>query len=362
MPASRSTRAGPELRRGDLRSLPRRTYRFRVLGMGLAGLAFGSVLYENHAPWSSWAWLVFSCLLWPHLAYAIAVRSKDPLLAELRNFMVDSMFAGSWVPLMQFNVLPSVVLITVVTADKINSGIRDLWLRSLPGLAAALLGVGLLTGFALKPQTSMLVLLACLPMLVVHTMAVALGSYKLVRRVQRQNHHLEALSRVDALTGLDSRRHWESQAEALLHRHHGDGHDASLMLVDVDRFKDINDRYGHSAGDDVLRGIAELIRRGMWADSHAGRLGGDEFAVALSVDMGEAASSAEHIRAAVERLDFPRYPGLRCSISIGLAPAPDDAQLGLREWLEAADRALYGAKHAGRNRTVGRDTLFEAGN
>jgi diguanylate cyclase len=340
----------------NLHSLPRRTYRFRVLGMGLAGLPLAMVFREQQATWPYWAWLVATCLAWPHLAYWLARRSSDPLQAELRNFMIDSAFAGSWVPLMHFNLLPSVLVLTVVTADKVNSGIRALWLRSLPGMLGAGVVAGLLAGFWLQPRTSMWVLLACLPIMVIHTLAVSVSSYRLVRRVQKQNRQLEQLSRLDALTGLDNRRHWQDQAEQLLLRHQRLGEAATLLLLDVDRFKDINDRFGHAVGDDVLCAIAVLIRDCVAETGPAGRLGGDEFVVALPCDLAAAELQAERLRAAVEALELANYPGLRCSISVGMAPAPDGA-LGLREWLEAADRALYRAKHAGRNRTAGRDVL-----
>jgi diguanylate cyclase len=341
-----------QLRATRLQTLPQRTYRFRTLGMGLAALPVGAVLAELGAPWPAWAWMVFSCLLWPHLAYWLARRAPDPFLAELRNFVGDSMFAGSWAPLMHFNLLPSVVLVTVVTADKVNAGVRGLWLRSLPWMAGGMLMAGLLSGFAFAPMSSMRVILACLPIMVIHTLAVSLGSYKLVRRVQRQNLQLEELSRIDALTGLDGRRHWEAQAEAMLQAHRERGTPATLMLVDVDRFKLINDRHGHAVGDDVLRAIAERLRAALPPESHAGRLGGDEFVVALPCDLASAAGAAEAVRAVVESLEFPRSPGLRCSVSLGLASAPGGV-LGLREWLEAADRSLYAAKSAGRNRTAG---------
>lgn len=306
--------AATVVRASNLHSLPQRSYRFRVLGMGLASLPLAAVFHENHASWPSWAWLVITCLIWPHLAYYLARRSRDPFHAELRNFMIDSIFAGSWAPLMLFNVLPSVLLLTVVTADKVNSGIRDLWLRSLPGMGMAMIAAGLLTGFALQLQTSMPVLLACLPILVIHTLAVSLSSYRLVRRVQRQNIQLE----------------------------------------------DINDRYGHAVGDDVLCGIADLIRREFPADSYAGRLGGDEFVIALPGALPEAEAQAERLRGLVQTLDFANMPGLHCSISIGLAQAPEP-ELGLREWIEAADRSLYRAKHAGRNRVAGHDAVQAPG-
>lgn len=345
----------PPVRSRALQTLPQRTYRFRVLGMGLASLPVAAVMTELHAGWVSWSWMFFSCLLWPHLAYAWARCGRDPFRSELRNFVIDSAIAGSWVPLMHFNVLPSIVLITVVIADKVNSGVRNLWLYALPVTALTLLLGSIATGFAYRPETSMTVLLASLPILVIHTLAVSLSSYKLVRRVQRQNLQLEELSRVDALTGLANRRHWQVLAEELLQQHLAKGQVATLMLLDVDRFKEINDRFGHAVGDDVLCGIAGVVEQITNGNGLAGRLGGDEFVIALPVALDTASATAERVRAAVEAMDFPKVPGLQCSVSIGLAEPPD-ADLGLREWIEAADRALYRAKRGGRNTTAGRET------
>ncbi|HBD18790.1 MAG TPA: diguanylate cyclase AdrA, partial [Arenimonas sp.] len=83
----------------------------------------------------------------------------------------------------------------------------------------------------------------------------------------------------------------------------------------------------------------------------AGRLGGDEFAIALPATQAEAEVVAERLRESVQAFSLPQAPGLRCSVSIGLAQARDD-DLGLREWIESADKALYRAKHGGRNRTA----------
>src|SRR5688500_10649264 len=85
-----------------LKSLPRRTYPFRVLGLGFGAMAVFAVLYEIDAAWPAWAWSVFGCLVWPHVAFIVAFRSRDPFRAELRNFMLDSVLAGSLVPLMHF--------------------------------------------------------------------------------------------------------------------------------------------------------------------------------------------------------------------------------------------------------------------
>jgi diguanylate cyclase len=336
--------------------LPWRTYRLRMLGMGLAALPVVAVMSELGTSWPGWAWMVLSCILWPHIAFLVATRSRDPLRAELRNFVVDSMLAGSWVPLMHFNLLPSAVLLTVVSADKINTGVRGLWLRALPAMLLTLVAVGLVTGFRVDYESSTLVVLACLPIMTIHTLAVSASAYRLVRKVQHQNLQLDEMMRRDALTGLDSRGHWLAQAEAVLQRHQEQGEPATLVMLDLDHFKQINDRYGHSAGDDVLRALAACIRQRLGPDEHAGRLGGDEFAIVLGRGQSGAEAFAESLRIAVETVEFARHPALRCSISLGLAPPPDRG-LGLREWMEAADRALYRAKREGRNRAAGRDVL-----
>ncbi len=328
--------------------LYRRTYRFRVLGMGLAALPIAVVLTELDAGASTWAWLVVSCIVWPHVAWLAAHHSRDPFDAELRNFVVDSMIAGSWVALMQFNALPSAMLVAVSTADRISSGVRGLWLRALPWLAATIAATGLATGFAFAPQTSMRVVLACLPLMVIHTLAVSYNNYRLVRRVQAQNQRLAELNRIDPLSGLANRRHWEDRA-AQLYRLPAD-QAATLLIVDIDHFKAINDTHGHAVGDDVLRAIATAIQPLLPAGSHAGRLGGDEFAVAMPGSRDEAAAVAERMRAVVENIELASAPGLRSTLSIGFAERAGDASL--REWIERADRALYRAKNAGRNRAM----------
>jgi diguanylate cyclase len=343
-------------RASALESLHHRTYRFRILGMGLGGVPVAVVLAETAATWPLWAWMVFGCLLWPHLAYAMARSSADPFAAERRNLAIDSLLAGSMVPLMQFNLLPSVVLLTVTTADKINSGIRNLWLRSLPGMVLGLLVCGALTGFAWRPDTSMAALLASLPLLVIHTLAVSLSGYHLIRKVQKQNLRLDELNRIDALTGLETRAHWEAQAEAALAAFQSRAEPSTLMLLDLDRFKEINDRHGHAIGDDVLRAVADVIRRTIPESSHAGRLGGDEYAVLLPLTLVQAHEVVEQISVAMEALRFPRVPMLRCTISIGLAEPPASG-LNLREWSEAADRAMYRAKQARRRGAASRDEI-----
>src|SRR5690606_21633146 len=256
--------------------------------------------------------------------------------------------AGAWVPLLHFNLLPSVLLVTLTTVDKISAGVQRLWVRSLPGMVGAMLVTGLFTGFAFQPETSTMVLLASLPIIVIHTIAVSLASYRLIRQVTRQNLMLDELRRTDTLTGLYGRGYWREQADLALDRHQPSGEPAGLVLLDLDHFKGINDGHGHGTGDEVLRGLAAAIRRNIRPDDFAGRLGGDEFAVLLpGVSAADAERTARRICEAVASMTVFEQPGLRPTISVGVAAA--DGHDDLQGWLDAADAALYQSKREGRN-------------
>ncbi len=334
-----------------LRQLYRRTYVLRMLGMGLGAIPVAAVLEQRHAGWPAWSWMALVCFLWPHLAFLAARRSSDPATTERRNLLLDSFFAGTCAPLMHFNLLPSVVLIAVVAADKVTTGIRGLWLRSLGWTAAGIVLGALPTGFAATPASDMTVVIASLPILVIHTLVVSVISYNLVRRLQFQNLRLKELAHTDPLTGLHTRRHWEQRVAAILAARQPDA-DATLLLIDLDDFKVVNDTHGHPVGDDVLRAVGAIVREQMTDRGLAGRLGGDEIVLVLPVDLSGAGAIAERIRTEVERLRFPLAPSLRCTVSIGIAFRRRDGNHP-REWIEAADRALYQAKDAGRNRVGG---------
>ena len=333
--------------------LPRRVYPLRVLGMGLGGLVMSVVLMGRNASVLAWIGVVLPALVWPHVAYLLARRSADPYRAEIRNLMIDSALTAAWVPLMHFNLLPSVLLVTLTMVDKITTGIKGLWLRSLPGMLVAGLASAVATGFVFAPTTTMPVILACLPVLVLHTLSVSMVSYKLIRKVSHQNQQLDELRRVDAMTGLYGRSHWQQEAEAALLRHTSTGEKACLLMLDIDHFKRSNDQLGHTGGDEVIRAMAHIVRGCVRTTDCAGRYGGDEFAIILNgMDADAALQVAQRISAQVEAQQFRDFPGLRFTTSIGFAAA-DQRHTRLRDWLDAADIALYQAKHAGRNRVVG---------
>lgn len=323
-------------------------YPYRVLGMALGGLAAGAALYELDTSPVTWAYIAFVCLVWPHLAYWLAARSADPIRAEMRSLLIDSAIAGSMVPMMHFNLLPSTLLVTLTTVDKLSSGFPRLWLYSLPALVLGGVASALAFGTGFSPVTTMTVTLACLPVMLIHMIAVSVGRYQLIRKVTRQNRELDRLRRIDSLTGLSRRGDWEEHAERILSAD-TPGRTACILLIDVDHFKQINDRHGHQAGDATLRELAERMRKVMRPQDHIGRRGGDEFAILLPDTTQVAALAiAERLRRAVEQIRLQDYPGVTPTVSIGLAVEPI-APSHLDSWLELADNALYRAKHCGRN-------------
>ena len=316
-------------------------------------MVVGVVLWERHASAAAWAAMVLPAFVWPHVAYLITRHSQDPYRAETRNLLIDSAMAASFVPLMHFNLLPSVLLVTLTLVDKITTGIRGLWARSIPAMLGGGLVGTLLAGLHWAPDTSMRVIVACLPVMALHTISVSVVSYQLIRKTAHQNQLLVELRRVDALTGLFVRGHWQEQAEAALRRHHNTNQPACMLMMDIDHFRQINDQHGHTVGDEVIRALAHVARGNVRAVDCAGRYGGDEFAIVLpGMQARDALALAHRIREQTEGVRLRSLPGVRISSSIGVAPA-DHRHSNLRAWIDAADTALYAAKNGGRNRVAG---------
>jgi diguanylate cyclase (GGDEF)-like protein len=164
---------------------------------------------------------------------------------------------------------------------------------------------------------------------------------------------LQGMASTDARTGLGNTRAFDQMLEEELKARSGDEGVAVLML-DIDHFKEFNDRHGHPAGDEALRAFAEILRSCLRDRDIAARYGGEEFAVALpGVDEMAALNVAERIRSRTESTLISLAPGItdRITVSIGISSAPQQANNRVT-LLRLADEALYQAKLAGRNRVV----------
>jgi diguanylate cyclase (GGDEF)-like protein len=154
---------------------------------------------------------------------------------------------------------------------------------------------------------------------------------------------------LDPLTGVFNRRHMERCLSDAIERQRRSSAPTSLLLIDVDRFKSINDRFGHAAGDSVLKEIVSLVAKRSRKLDLLFRIGGEEFMLLLPDTQEPAATVvAEQLRASVAEL--PPLDGLQVTVSIGISELrPGESR---DTWMKHADDALYAAKKAGRNRVV----------
>jgi two-component system, cell cycle response regulator len=159
----------------------------------------------------------------------------------------------------------------------------------------------------------------------------------------------------DHLTGLANRRRFERQLEREVGRVERFSHPFTLLMLDIDNFKKLNDSFGHDAGDDAIRRLGKVLREGTRGIDLAARIGGEEFAVLLvetSKDVG--VEVAERLRASIKSLEIPRAGHI--TASFGVAECPNDAQTAA-DILKASDVALYEAKRNGRDQVVALESL-----
>lgn len=160
------------------------------------------------------------------------------------------------------------------------------------------------------------------------------------------------VSLTDTLTGVGNRRHFDETLATEVERAWRYGQRLSLVLLDIDNFKRVNDNWGHEAGDHVLRRVGALLRETLRRSDHVSRFGGEEFVVLMpGLGQDEAQVLAERIRGLLATLPMGKLPGITASFGVA-SLAPDERGESL---FARADAALYRAKAGGRNRVVGWD-------
>jgi diguanylate cyclase (GGDEF)-like protein len=180
--------------------------------------------------------------------------------------------------------------------------------------------------------------------------AVVLQSF--LNELHRRDEALQQLAVTDVLTGIANRRGWMERAQAMLAQAQRMGSPACLVMVDIDHFKPVNDRYGHLVGDRLLAAVAQALHDNVRLEDVVGRMGGEEFAVLLwNTRLAEAVRVAEQLRTRAAAVSVPDETGgsIGCSISLGVAEVSSPGE-ALDRVLARADLALYTAKAAGRNR------------
>lgn len=188
--------------------------------------------------------------------------------------------------------------------------------------------------------------------------AIALRNACQAEQIKRKNGELKRLAVTDYLTGIYNRREFEKHLAALWSRDSGKKRYFSILILDADNFKKINDTYGHPAGDDCLRQLSTLLKEFVKAPSSClARYGGEEFIIFLNSEAQEAVELAERIRGGVEAMqvesgDFTISMTVSIGVSSTVNPASDSSTKGAELLITRADEALYHSKKEGRNRVT----------
>lgn len=342
--------------------------RNRSVFFSLLAMVFGLHLHQMQVGWRMWVFTLALLLVAPQLIYAWCARLPRQSLqrdAEIRCMSLETFLFAIWCAMLGFPLLPSFIVFAAMCMSLVvYEGLRGL--RNLAiAVATGLLGAVLLAGpLHFAPQTSMPVSLLC--MVVFTGFLVTFAHSGHVRAVQLHQSRQQAeqqLSEIrglqvqlreaalrDPLTGLYNRRHLSEILPGALARCARLKTALTLVMIDIDYFKRINDTHGHPAGDAMLRALAQLLQKHVREGDTVCRVGGEEFLLVLESASPQAASKrAEGLRVSFADLEvIHEGVSLRATLSCGLAAFPEHGS-DTPSLLLAADRALYAAKAAGRN-------------
>ncbi len=210
--------------------------------------------------------------------------------------------------------------------------------------------VGVALDLLLKPAIVWMDLLYCIVIPALVAPIVSYAAIRLLHELEVAERKLRQLASKDSLTGLGTRRHFLELAEWAMEKSRRSGQPTSMLMMDADHFKQINDTFGHAVGDRVLVAIGQVIQNVCRTADLAGRYGGEEFSILLpTTPAAMAVAVAERLRSTVEA-EVAQLAGLEQAVTVSIGIATSDAgKTHLPQLIEQADAAMYAAKHAGRN-------------
>lgn len=322
----------------------------RMLGTLLCFFPILSVLLEHHEP----VWLVLllaiNAFVWPTIAFLRAGRAQKPLTCEHHNLVFDAAAGGFWIAMMAVNPLPSVVIATILLADRLSAGGHELVRKAGATMLAVFSAAWLAKGMPFDPVVTQRTMYATLPLIAIYLLALSVLTDNIAIKLRQKSRELERIAMMDPLLDIANRRLLEKRIKHELAKLRESAHCSSLMFIDIDNFKEVNDRFGHKVGDTLLVTVSKILHVATRKTDTPARLGGDEFVILLpDTSPEEALVVATRIMDATAVMMLAQDPTFRCTLSIGIANAAQDMET-VTDWLKVADDALYRAKRAGKNR------------
>ena len=357
------------------------SYRVRITAFALVGIPIALHIVPRNPGVLFWALFLLQFFAYPHVMQWLSQRARDREKAEHNNLIVDSLASGAWAAALGFPLWISVALfLAALLNHTITLGRKGILICFLSLCSGALASTTVIA-FHVSTDTNGLVTLTSIVGLAVYLSLMGIEFFSYIRRLHQvqdavdeqkrtlevANHALhEQIGKIhdlqeklreqanrDSLTGLFNRRYLEGTLERELARCKRENAPLTMLLLDIDHFKLVNDTYGHPAGDEVLRVFARALQESARTEDIVCRYGGEEFLLVLPkmplhIARGRANQLLELFRQTTVMFEDKRIP---VTTSIGIAAVPDHA-LTVENLNRSADQALYRAKSTGRNRAV----------
>lgn len=327
----------------------RRMYLMRILGTLLCFLPIFSVLVEHQQPLFLMILLGVNAFVWPTVAFLRARSAPIPRQVEEQNLLFDAAVGGFWIAMMAGNPLPSVTIATILLTDRLSAGGVPLMRKAAGMLLAGFAVSWALIGMPFEAFVSQRTMLATLPLISLYVLALSLLTDGIAVKLRLKSQELERIAMLDPLLDIANRRLLEQRIDWELVRLKQHCGQSLLMFIDLDNFKEVNDRYGHKVGDAMLKTVSQILQMTTRPTDTPARLGGDEFVILLpDTSLEEGRAIAQRIMDATavvtERPDIQQT----LTLSIGIANVQPE-MFEVADWLSAADSALYEAKRRGKN-------------
>ena len=357
------------------------SYRVRVAAFALVGIPIALHVLPRQPGPLFLALFLLQFFVYPHAMHWFSRRAHDRIKAEHNSLIADSLASGAWAAGLGFPLWISVALfLAALLNHTVTLGYRGIVFCILAVCSGALASTTVIA-FHVSSDTDGLVTLTSIVGLAVYLSLMGIEFFSYIRRLHEVQDAVDAQKRIletanqalheqigkirdlqeklreqanrDSLTGLFNRRYLEGTLERELARCKRENTPLTMLLLDIDHFKQVNDTHGHPAGDEVLRVFARALQESARAEDIACRYGGEEFLLVmpkmpLSVALGRAAHLLELFRRTPVMFEGS---SISVTTSIGIAAVPDHAT-GVESLIRCADRALYRAKSAGRDRAV----------
>jgi diguanylate cyclase (GGDEF)-like protein len=355
----------------------RMNYRNRSVFFAFLFVALGAHMMGKNYSGIVWLFLALQFLVYPHALYWRAKYARDAGHTELNHMLLDTLVFGVWAAVLEFPLWITFMLVMGATLNlAVFHGPKGIAM-ALVAMATGATAVIAATGFHASPLTSGPVTALSIACVFLYLMVVASGAYTRTLKLRETRLRLQASEQAlksanlilkqqldeihtlqiklseqanrDPLTGLYNRRYLDATMARELARGQREGQALSLIMIDIDHFKQVNDTYGHQAGDEVLKSLALMLQTR--ATDVACRYGGEEFILLFpSMPQVVAQERAELYRKTFEEtvITFGDFR-IQTTLSIGVATYPGHG-LTPEALISRADQALYRAKSEGRNR------------